>query len=183
MKIFHFLAAIFFASALLQAGEPKLYTIPIKDIDGKETSLKSFAGKVVLAVNVASRCGNTSQYESLQSLYEKFKDKGLVIVGFPSNDFGSQEPGSDADIKEFCTSKYSVTFPMMSKIHVKGPEQHPLYKELSGATSPFPGDVKWNFGKFLIGRNGEILARFDPGEKPDAPRFTKAVEEALSAAR
>jgi glutathione peroxidase len=133
----------------------------------------------VLAVNVASHCGNTPQYTKLQALYEKFKDKGLVVVGFPCNDFGAQEPGSNAEVKDFCTKEYHVTFPMMDKLHVKGPQQHPLYKELSGPASAFPGDVKWNFGKFLIDRDGKVAARFEPGAQPDSAQVTKAVEAAL----
>ena len=116
------------ALPVIGADSP-IYSVPLKDIDGKDTSLKNYSGKVILAVNVASRCGNTPQYAQLQSLYEKFKDQGLVVVGFPCNDFGAQEPGSNEDVKEFCTKEYHVTFPMMDKLHVKGPEQHPLYKE------------------------------------------------------
>src|SRR6266446_1472246 len=151
------LAAGFTFTAALIADEPKLQSIPLKDIDGKETSLKAFAGKVVLAVNVASQCGNTPQYAGLQSLYEKLKDKGLVVVGFPCNDFGAQEPGSNQEIKEFCSTNYRVTFPMMDKLHVKGAGQHPLYKELTGPGAAFPGNVQWNFGKFLIGPDGKVL--------------------------
>jgi glutathione peroxidase len=172
---------LFLASMLpAVAADSPLYSVPLKDIDGKDTSLKAFEGKVVLAVNVASKCGNTPQYAKLQALYEKFKDQGLVVVGFPANDFGAQEPGSNAEVKEFCTKEYQVTFPMMEKIHVKGPQQHPLYKELSGPASPFPGDVKWNFGKFLIDREGKVAARFEPGAQPDSPAVTKAVEAALA---
>lgn len=167
-------------SASLFAGDSKIQSIPLKDIDGKATSLKAFEGKVVLAVNVASHCGNTPQYSGLQALHDKYKDKGLVVVGFPCNDFGAQEPGTNSEIKEFCTSKYSVTFPMMDKIHVKGPEQHPLYKELTGPGSPFPGNVKWNFGKFLLGRDGSVLGRFEPGTEPDDAQITKAIETALA---
>ena len=162
------------------AEDPKLYSIPLKDIDGKDTSLKAYAGKVVLAVNVASRCGNTPQYTQLQALFDKHKDSGLVVVGFPCNDFGAQEPGTNEEVKEFCSTKYKVTFPMMDKVHVKGSEQHALYKELSGPGSAFPGDVKWNFGKFLIGRDGKVIARFEPNVKPDSAAVTKAVEEALA---
>ncbi len=168
-------------STIAVAGDAAVQSIPFKDIDGKDTSLKAFSGKVVLAVNVASHCGNTPQYSGLQSLYDKLKDKGLVVVGFPCNDFGAQEPGSNAEIKTFCESKYAVTFPMMDKLHVKGPEQHPLYKELTGPGSAFPGDVKWNFGKFLIGRDGKVVARFEPGVKPADPKLVKAVEDALVA--
>jgi glutathione peroxidase len=182
MHILHIaaLAVTVTLGASLLADEPKLRTIPIKDIDGKETSLKAFAGKVVLAVNVASQCGNTPQYAGLQSLYDKLKDKGLVVVGFPCNDFGAQEPGTSADIKSFCTSNYSVTFPMMDKVHVKGPEQHPLFKELTGPGAAFPGDIQWNFGKILIGRDGKVLARFDPDAEPTEAQIVKAIEDALA---
>jgi len=182
MHILHIaaLAVTVTLGASLLADEPKLRTIPIKDIDGKQTSLKAFAGKVVLAVNVASQCGNTPQYAGLQSLYDKLKDKGLVVVGFPCNDFGAQEPGTNADIKSFCTSNYSVTFPMMDKVHVKGPEQHPLFKELTGPGAAFPGDIQWNFGKILIGRDGKVLARFDPDMEPTESQIVKAIEDALA---
>jgi glutathione peroxidase len=173
------LIATFSPGASLFAGDSKLQSIPLKDIDGKDTSLKAFAGKVVLVVNVASHCGNTPQYKGLQSLQDKLKDRGLVIVGFPCNDFGAQEPGSNSEIKEFCSSKYAVTFPMMDKLHVKGAEQHPLYTELTGPGSAFPGDVKWNFGKFLIAPNGKVLARFEPNVKPEDPKLVKAIEDAL----
>ena len=162
------------------ADAPKIQTIPLKDIDGKDTSLKAYNGKVILAVNVASKCGNTPQYGKLQELYTKFKDKGLVVVGFPCNDFGKQEPGTDEQVKEFCSTKYAVTFPMMSKVHVKGAEQHALYKELTGPEAKFPGDVKWNFGKFLIGRDGNVVARFEPGTVPDDAEIAKALEAPAS---
>jgi glutathione peroxidase len=181
MKIVSALAATVVLSASALAEAPKIYSIPLKDIDGKETSLKAFEGKVVLAVNVASRCGLTAQYEGLQGLYSKNKDKGLVVVGFPCNDFGKQEPGTEAEVKEFCSTKFSVTFPMMSKLSVKGPEQHALYKELTGPGSAFPGDVKWNFGKFLIGRDGKVLARFEPNVAPDDAALAKAIADALAA--
>lgn len=174
------------ATALLftvsvHAADSNLYSIPLKDIDGKETSLKPYAGKVLLVVNVASKCGNTPQYRELESIYKKYKDQGLVVMGFPANDFGAQEPGTSSEIKEFCTKKYNVTFPMFDKVSVKGPEQHPLYAELTGAKSPFPGPVKWNFGKFLIGRDGKVVARFEPKTKPDAPEVVQAIEKNLSA--
>ena len=158
-----------------------LYDIPLKDINGKDTSLKDYKGKVLLIVNVASFCGNTPQYAGLESLYQKYKDKGLVVLGFPCNQFGKQEPGSNEEIKEFCSKKYNVTFPMFDKIEVKGANQHALYKELSGKDSPFPGDVGWNFGKFLVGRDGKILERIDPRTKPESPEVVKAVEDALAA--
>jgi len=155
----------------------------VKDIDGKEQNLSDFKGKVVMMVNVASRCGNTPQYEGLEALYKKYQDKGLVIVGFPANNFGGQEPGSEAEIKQFCTSKYNVTFPMMSKISVKGDDKAPLYQWLtSEKTNPdFAGDVTWNFGKFLVDRNGNVMARFDPGTKPSDPKVVGAIEKALAA--
>ena len=182
MHILHLaaLAVTVTLSTSLLADEPKLQTIPLKDIEGKETSLKAYAGKVVLAVNVASQCGNTPQYAGLQSLYEKLKDKGLVVVGFPCTDFGAQEPGTTAEIKSFCTSNYSVTFPMMDKVQVKGAEQHPLFAELTGPGAAFPGNIRWNFGKFLIGRDGKVIARFEPGVEPGDAQFAKAIEDALA---
>lgn len=164
----------------MAANTPDLKTIPIKDINGKETSLKQYDGKVLLVVNVASKCGYTPQYKSLEATYRKYKDKGLVILGFPCNDFGSQEPGTNEEIQKFCSSKYDVTFPLFDKIHVKGPEQHPLYTALSGKESPFPGDVGWNFNKFLVGKDGKILKRFDSKVKPDSADMTLAIEEALA---
>jgi len=158
-----------------------LYDVPLKDINAKDTSLKEYKGKVLLIVNVASRCGNTPQYKGLQSLYDKYKDQGLVVLGFPCNQFGKQEPGSNEEIKEFCTKNYSVTFPMFDKLDVKGANQHPLYKELSGPSAPFPGDVKWNFGKFLVGRDGKIVKRIEPGVKPETPEVVAAIESALAA--
>lgn len=178
MKTLSLLLALAFASMTYAQS---IYDIPLKNIDGKDTSLKEYKGKVLLIVNVASKCGNTPQYSGLQSLYEKHKDKGLVVLGMPCNQFGKQEPGSNAEIKEFCSSKYSVTFPMFDKLDVKGANQHPLYKALSGPDSPFPGDVNWNFGKFLVGRDGKILKRFAPGMKPESAEITKAIEDALAA--
>jgi len=160
---------------------PNLYDVPLKDIDGKATDLKAYKGKVLLIVNVASFCGNTPQYRGLETLQQKYQDKGFTVLGFPCNDFGAQEPGSNDEIKQFCTSKYSVTFPMFDKLHVKGAEQHPLYKQLSGKESPFPGDVRWNFGKFLVGKDGQIVKRFEPSVKPESPQVSEAIEKALAA--
>lgn len=175
------LTALFALTALtITASADSLYDIPLKDIDGKATTLKPYEGKVMLIVNVASRCGNTKQYKELQALHDQYSKEGLAVLGFPCNDFGGQEPGSNEDIKTFCTTKYNVTFPMYDKLVVKGPEKHPLYQELSGPESPFPGDVKWNFGKFLVGRDGKILARFDPKTKPDDTKVVAAIEEALA---
>ena len=129
---------------------------------------------------MASKCGFTPQYEGLESAYEKYKDKGFEVLGFPCNQFKSQEPGTDAEIKQFCTSKFGVTFPLFDKIEVNGPQRNPLYVQLAGSDSPFPGDIKWNFTKFLIGRDGKILARFEPATKPDAPEVVQAVDAALA---
>ncbi|MCI0747334.1 MAG: glutathione peroxidase [Verrucomicrobia subdivision 3 bacterium] len=161
-------------------AETKLQEIPLKDIDGKAASLKDYNGKVLLVVNVASKCGLTPQYKALEAVHQKYKSKGFTVLGFPCNDFAGQEPGSTEDIKQFCSREYNVTFPMFDKIHVKGPEQHPLYTALTGKEAPFPGDVKWNFGKFLIGRDGRILKRFEPKVAPDSPEVTQAVEAALA---
>lgn len=155
--------------------------IPLKDIDGKDTSLKAYEGKVVLIVNVASRCGYTPQYKGLEAVYEKYKGKGFAVLGFPCNQFGAQEPGTAEEIKTFCSSKYNVTFPLFTKIEVNGPNRHPLYVQLAGKDSPFPGDIKWNFSKFLIGRDGRILKRFEPGTTPESSDLTAAIDSALAA--
>jgi glutathione peroxidase len=173
--------ALAFAGTLMAEGAPDLKSIPLKDINGKETSLKAYDGKVLLVVNVASKCGYTPQYKSLEAAYKKYKDQGFAVLGFPCNDFGAQEPGSNSEIKEFCSTKYNVTFPLFDKIHVKGNEQHPLYTALTGPESPYPGPIKWNFGKFLLGKDGKILQRFDSAAKPDSPEVTKAIEAALAA--
>ena len=167
--------------ALTLTGVPmSVYDFSMQTIDGKDVSLSAYKGKAVMIVNTASQCGYTPQYKSLEALYQQYKDKGFEILAFPSNDFGGQEPGTNEEIKEFCASKYSVTFPLFDKLHVKGAEQHPLYAELTGKTSPFPGDVKWNFSKFLVSRDGKILKRFDSKVAPDAPELIAAVEAALS---
>ena len=154
--------------------------VPLKDINGKNTSLKAYDGKVVLLVNVASQCGLTPQYKGLEALQQKYKDKGFTVVGLPCNDFGAQEPGTNEEIKEFCSTKYNVSFPLMDKIHVKGPQQHPLYSKLTGPGSQFPGDIEWNFGKFLVGRDGKVLQRFSPRTEPTSTEVTQAIEQALA---
>ena len=154
--------------------------IPFETAEGEKTSLSDYKGKAVLLVNVASKCGFTKQYTGLQKLYEEKKDGGLVILGFPCNDFGGQEPGTIEEIVKFCSSKYSVTFPIMAKIHVKGDEQHALYKELTGKDGAFPGDVKWNFGKILIGKDGRPVARFGSKTTPDSAELTQAIQDALA---
>ena len=157
-----------------------LYEIPLKDLDGAATSLAPYKGKVLLVVNVASRCGLTPQYQALEAAYQKHKEAGLVVLGFPCNQFGNQEPGSNAEIKEFCSSRFSVTFPLFDKLDVNGEHRHPLYVALAGPASPFPGNIGWNFGKFLISRDGRILRRFEPKVSPDAPEVLAAIEAALA---
>ncbi len=179
MKIFASLAALILMTALLHAGP--IYDLPVKDIDGKNTTLAAYKGKVVLIVNVASHCGYTPQYKNLEAVYQKYKDQGFVVLGFPCNQFGGQEPGTNEEIKQFCTSKYDVTFPLFDKIEVNGANRHPLYVALAGETSPFPGDIKWNFTKFLIGKDGKILKRFDSKITPDSAEATAAIEAALAA--
>lgn len=165
---------------LITAALPaaSIYDYTLNSIDGKPTPLSTFKGKVVMLVNVASRCGYTPQYSGLESLYEKHKDQGFVMIGIPANNFGSQEPGANAEIKTFCQSKYAVTFPMMSKISVAGAGQAPLYQYLTGSGKT-GGEIQWNFTKFLIGRDGQILARFEPAVTPDDPALNAAVEKAL----
>jgi glutathione peroxidase len=179
MKTFISFAALIFMSTLLHAGS--IYDIAVKDIDGKDTTLGAYKGKVVLIVNVASHCGFTPQYQTLEAVYKKYKDQGFVVLGFPCNQFGGQEPGTNEEIKQFCTSKYDVTFPLFDKIDVNGANRHPLYVSLAGDASPFPGNIKWNFTKFLIGKDGKILHRFDSKVKPDSPEATAAIEAALAA--
>ena len=164
------------------APPPSVYDFTLKSIDGQPTPLSEYHGKVLLLVNVASHCGYTPQYTALETLYEKYKDKGLVIVGIPANNFMGQEPGTNEEIKKFCSGKYNVTFPMMAKVSVLGDDQTPLYTYLTAKdTDPdHAGDIKWNFTKFLVGRDGKIVARFEPATKPDSPEVAAAVEAALS---
>ncbi|WP_304511162.1 glutathione peroxidase [Aquisphaera insulae] len=154
----------------------------VKDIDGKDVPLSKFKGKVCLIVNTASQCGYTPQYAQLEAIYEKYKDQGFEVLAFPANEFGTQEPGTNEQIKQFCSAKYKVSFPLFSKIVVKGKEIHPLYAFLTGhATDPkFSGDIPWNFTKFLVDRKGEVIGRFLPKDKPDSPELTAAIEKSLS---
>jgi len=179
MKKFFVLLALL--GTTLMAAEKTVFDFTLNSIEGQATPLGSFKGKVVLLVNVASKCGFTPQYTALEAVYEKYKDRGLVIVGVPANNFMSQEPGTDAEIKTFCSTKYNVKFPMMSKVSVKGDDKTPLYTFLTDPSSDpqFAGDIKWNFTKFLFDRSGKPVARFEPAVTPDSPEVTAAVESAL----
>ena len=170
-----------FAVTAFAAGAKSIYDFTMKSIDGQQVSLNSYKGKVVMVVNVASRCGYTPQYAGLESLYEKYKDRGFVIVGVPANNFAQQEPGTDEEIKKFCSTKYNVSFPMMSKVSVKGDDKTPLYQYLTSTEQDpqFGGDIKWNFTKFLVGRDGKLAARFEPAVTPDSPQVSAAIEAAL----
>lgn len=179
MKPFVLMTALILTS-ILAAHAGNIYDIPVKDIDGKKTTLAAYKGKAVLIVNVASRCGYTKQYTGLEAIHQKYKEKGFVVLGFPCNQFGGQEPGTNEEIKEFCSSKFNVTFPLFDKIEVNGANRHPLYVALAGQESPFPGDIKWNFNKFLVGKDGRILKRFDSGVTPESEEMTKAIEAALA---
>jgi len=181
MKIILSLLCLALACQAVIAAE--IQDIKLNDINDKPTSLKAYSGKVILLVNVASQCGNTPQYKGLEAMYEKYKAKGFVIVGVPCNDFGAQEPGSAEEIVKFCTDNYQVTFPLMAKIHVKGPEQHPLYAALTQDKNiPGPkGDIDWNFAKFVIGRDGKVIKRFANRVQPEDADLVKTVETALGA--
>ncbi|HEY6851954.1 MAG TPA: glutathione peroxidase [Terracidiphilus sp.] len=169
------------ASLGLSAQSKSIYDFTMKSIDGQPVSLGAYNGKVVLLVNVASKCGYTPQYKGLEAVYEKYKDRGLVIVGIPANNFAQQEPGTNEEIKQFCSNKYNVTFPMMAKVSVLGDDQTPLYSFLTGKdTDPqYAGDIKWNFTKFLFDRSGKPVARFEPAVTPDSPEVSAAIESAL----
>ncbi|KAA6461193.1 glutathione peroxidase [Acidobacteria bacterium AB60] len=181
MRKFGLVLLLCVAAGMSWAATKSIYDFTMRSIDGEQVSLGKFKGKVVLVVNVASKCGFTPQYSGLESLYEKYKDKGFVIVGVPANNFMQQEPGTDAEIKKFCTNKYNVSFPMMSKVSVLGDDKTPLYQYLTSKdTDPeFAGDIKWNFTKFLFDRNGKPVARFEPEVKPDSPEVEQAVQSAL----
>ncbi len=178
MKTIVLLAVVFFSMSLFAES---INEIPVKDINGKKTSLDAYKGKVLLVVNVASKCGLTPQYKALEQTHQKYQAQGFTVLGFPCNQFGGQEPGTNEEIKQFCSGKYNVTFPLFDKIDVNGKNRAPLYVALAGKESPYPGDIKWNFGKFLIGRDGKILKRFEPKTPPDAPEVIAAIESALAA--
>ena len=160
---------------------PTLHDFSARTITGEDSSLRDYAGKVAVVVNVASKCGLTPQYAGLEKLYETYRARGLEVLGFPCNQFAGQEPGSDAEVQEFCKLRFGVSFPLFSKIDVNGAARHPLYAWLSAedAAPEGPGDIKWNFGKFVVGRDGRVKARFAPTTAPDDPAFTAAIEKAL----
>lgn len=178
MKI---LVSILLASFLMLAPSKTIYNYSATTIDGEEISMKSFEGKVLLIVNTASKCGYTPQYKSLESLYKKYHSQGFEIIGFPANNFMKQEPGSNEEIKSFCEKNYGVSFPMMSKISVKGKDIHPLYSFLTSKeqNGVIDGSVKWNFQKYLINQKGEVIAKFSPGDDPMGEDITKAIESLL----
>ena len=163
------------------AGGAEVLDHKVKDIDGKEVDLKKYKGKVVLVVNVASECGLTPQYEQLVALHQKYKKQGFTILAFPANNFGSQEPGTNAEIKTFCRTKFNVEFPMFSKVSVLGEDKAPLYEELTSkkTNGEFAGEISWNFTKFLVNKEGKVVARFKPKVKPDAPEVIATIEAAL----
>jgi len=177
------LLIIFLIAGLTTMGitSDSIYKFKPTNINGKETSLSKFKGKVLLIVNTASECGYTPQYEGLQTLYEKYNEQGFVVLGFPTNNFGGQEPGTDEQIKEFCNVNYDVSFPMFSKVSVKGNNQHPLFQYLTTAeNSNFSGAIKWNFEKFIIGKDGKLKHRFRSAVKPGSDKIKKAIEEEIN---
>jgi glutathione peroxidase len=175
------LVASFSLMTALSFGASSVHEFTLNALDGKPLPLANFKGKVMLVVNVASQCGYTYQYEALQALYQKYKDQGLVIAGFPANNFGEQEPGTNEEIGAFCRSKFGVTFPMFSKISVKGGDQAPLYRFLTDpkANPKTGGEIQWNFTKFLVDRNGKVIQRFEPAVEPLSPEVESAVTAAL----
>ena len=186
-KVVLMMFVMIFAAGCLMSGstaelkEKSILDFKMKDIDGKDVKLDKYKGNVLLVVNTASKCGYTPQYQGLEAIYEKYKSQGFYVLGFPANNFGGQEPGSEAEIKEFCESKYKVTFPMFAKISVKGGNQDPLYKFLTGKeTNPqFAGDISWNFNKFLVDKNGKVVARFSSDDTPESEAVTQAIEKYL----
>jgi glutathione peroxidase len=156
------------------------HDIKLKTLDGQQLPLELFKGQVVLVVNVASKCGLTPQYAALENLYQQYKDRGFNVLGLPCNQFAGQEPGSEEEIQAFCSLNYGVTFNLGEKLEVNGPQRHQLYRLLAGEGAEFPGDITWNFEKFLVGKNGAVLARFSPRTTPDDPAVISAIEKALA---
>jgi glutathione peroxidase len=180
-------AAVLLVAQAVPAGESdkkpaSSLDFQVQDIDGKPVDLSKYKGEVVLIVNTASQCGYTKQYKGLEAIYEKYKKQGFEVLAFPANEFGQQEPGSNSEIKTFCSTKYNVSFPLFSKIVVKGDGIHPLYQFLTSKdTNPkFAGDIPWNFTKFLVNRKGEVIARFKPDVTPESDKMTGAIETALA---
>lgn len=197
MKFRRSLVAVAAAAALFMAGQftnnpvntqveaydpGSVLDFTVRDIDGKDVKLSKYKGDVILVVNVASKCGYTPQYEGLQAIYKKYKDKGFFVLGFPANNFGGQEPGTNTEIKEFCESKFHVTFPMFAKISVKGDDIDPLYKFLTekATNGAFAGDITWNFNKFLVDRSGKVVARFSSKDTPESEVVTSAIDKYLA---
>jgi glutathione peroxidase len=172
----HRICVLLLLVATVVFGGSGVYQFTMNSIDGKATPLAEFKGKVTMIVNVASRCGYTPQYSALEAVYEKYKDRGFVIAGFPANNFGGQEPGTNEEIKQFCSAKYNVKFPMFAKISVLGSDEAPLYRYLTGTGG---GEIEWNFTKFLIDRQGQVIARFESAVEPDSPEAIAAIEKAL----
>jgi glutathione peroxidase len=177
-----FLFFLLVSALMTFAADKSVYDYTLNSIEGQPVPFTAYKGKVLMVVNVASRCGYTPQYSALESVYEKYKDRGFVIVGVPANNFGAQEPGTNAEIKTFCTRKYNVQFPMMSKVSVKGADTNPLYQYLTDSAQhpKTGGEIKWNFTKFLVDRKGNIAARFEPEVTPDSPQVVSAIEKALA---
>jgi glutathione peroxidase len=178
MKLIAFFTALFTATVMSAANS--VFDITVKDIKGADVSLDAYRGKVLLIVNVASKCGYTRQYTGLEVLYGKYQEQGLVVLGFPCNQFGGQEPGTEAEIAEFCSTKFNVKFPLFAKIEVNGPGRAPLYTFLTGEGAKFPGKVAWNFNKFLVGRDGQVIARYESKVAPESAELIAAVEAALA---
>ncbi|MEW6735083.1 MAG: glutathione peroxidase [Acidobacteriota bacterium] len=169
------------SSNMTPLKERSIYEFSLQSIDGKEVKLEQYRDKALLIVNVASQCGYTPQYEGLQKVYDKYKDRGFFVLGFPANNFGEQEPGTNEEIQTFCRTRYNVSFPVFAKISVKGADKHPLYRFLTEkATNPdLAGEISWNFNKILIDKNGKIVARFESSDKPEDEKVTAAIEKAL----
>ncbi len=183
LVLFHSSAVNSATEQLINRGDNvkgNIFDLVVKDIDGKDVKLSDYKGKVLLIVNVASKCGYTPQYEGLQKIYEEYKEKGFEILAFPCNDFKGQEPGTNEEIKEFCTSNYGVSFKLFDKVKVLGSDREPLYERLINSESVEKGDVKWNFEKFLISKDGEIVGRFRSKVKPESEELTSEIEKYLS---
>jgi len=181
IAVFLAVAMVFISTAVYSETPASIHDFTMKTIKGEDVPLKNFAGKAVMIVNVASKCGMTPQYDELQKLYETYGEKGFVILGFPANNFANQEPGTNREIEQFCRLNYGVTFPMFGKISVKGKNIHPLYAYLTSkeTNKKFAGDIQWNFTKFLFDENGQIINRFAPKTKPSSYEIVKAIEDAL----